>query len=196
MEENLESRTRVPEDNRNVIQHYKYWETEAIKADLDTKRHNYSILCSNLGNDFNIATVIRNSNAFMAERVMIYGSKRYDKRGTVGTHNYSRIVHYPENALESIVDDLRDFHIVAVDNIPRAVPIETYAWPTDKHVVMIFGQEQIGIPQCLLDIAHDVVYISQYGSVRSLNVGTASGIAMYDYCRKVVSVAQENIRSV
>jgi tRNA G18 (ribose-2'-O)-methylase SpoU len=30
------------------------------------------------------------------------------------------------------------------------------------------------------------VYIKQYGSVRSLNVGTASGIAMYDYCNKVV----------
>ena len=65
--------------------------------------------------------------------------------------------------------------------------IDNYIFPIDRHVVMVFGQEQIGIPQdILLDLCDDVVYIKQYGSVRSLNVGTASGIAMYDYCSKVI----------
>ena len=76
-------------ENRNIIDHYWYWKTEDIKADLDSKRHNFSILCSNLYNDFNIATVIRNSNAFLAKEVIVYGSKQYDRRGTVGTHNYT-----------------------------------------------------------------------------------------------------------
>jgi tRNA G18 (ribose-2'-O)-methylase SpoU len=51
---------------------------------------------------------------------------------------------------------------------------------------MIFGQEQVGVPQELLEIANDTVYIAQYGSVRSLNVGTASGVVMYDYCAKTL----------
>jgi tRNA G18 (ribose-2'-O)-methylase SpoU len=51
---------------------------------------------------------------------------------------------------------------------------------------MVFGQEQVGIPKEVLDICHDKIYIQQYGSVRSLNVGTASGIAMYDYCSKTL----------
>jgi tRNA G18 (ribose-2'-O)-methylase SpoU len=55
---------------------------------------------------------------------------------------------------------------------------------------MIFGQEQIGIPKKLLDLCDELVYIKQYGSVRSLNVGTASGIAMYDYCSKVCNGVQ------
>jgi tRNA G18 (ribose-2'-O)-methylase SpoU len=50
---------------------------------------------------------------------------------------------------------------------------------------MIFGQEQIGIPQDVLDMCDDVVYIPQYGSVRSINVGCASSIIMNQYCDKV-----------
>ena len=65
--------------------------------------------------------------------------------------------------------------------------METFNWPKEKHVVMIFGEESRGIPQELLDISDDVVYINQYGSVRSLNLGVASGIAMYDYCRKMIN---------
>jgi tRNA G18 (ribose-2'-O)-methylase SpoU len=75
---------------------------------------------------------------------------------------------------------------VAVDNIPGARRLDSYAWPKKKHVVMIFGQEQVGVPQELLEIANDTVYIAQYGSVRSLNVGTASGVVMYDYCAKTL----------
>jgi tRNA G18 (ribose-2'-O)-methylase SpoU len=50
---------------------------------------------------------------------------------------------------------------------------------------MIFGQEQIGVPTEILNICNDILYIPQYGSVRSINVGTASGILMNSYCSKI-----------
>jgi tRNA G18 (ribose-2'-O)-methylase SpoU len=188
------SKTSSPTGNetRNIIDHYHYWKHEAILADLDTRANNFSIVCSNLYNDFNIATCIRNANAFLAKRVFVYGSKQYDRRGTVGTHHYVRMVHAGTHArlveeLETLKAEIgQELHLVAVDNISKATPIDSYRWPKEKHVVMIFGQEQVGVPQELLDMAQDCVYIRQYGSVRSLNVGTASGIVMYDYCSKVL----------
>jgi tRNA G18 (ribose-2'-O)-methylase SpoU len=128
----------------------------------------------------------------LAKKVVIYGSKQYDRRGTVGTHHYVRMLHagtFP--GLVDTLDSLKrevgmPLHLVAVDNVPGARRIDSYAWPKDKHVVMMFGQEQVGLPQELLEIANDVVYIAQYGSVRSLNVGTASGVVMYDYCAKTL----------
>jgi tRNA G18 (ribose-2'-O)-methylase SpoU len=179
-------------ETRNIIDHYHYWKHEAILADLDSRANNFSIVCSNLYNDFNIATCIRNANAFLAKRVFVYGSKQYDRRGTVGTHHYVRMLHAGTHArlvegLETLKAETgQELHLVAVDNISRARAIDSYAWPKEKHVVMIFGQEQVGVPQELLDMAHECVYIRQYGSVRSLNVGTASGIVMYDYCSKVL----------
>ena len=87
------SRTGTASETRNIIDHYHYWNHEAILADLDSRANNFSIICSNLYNDFNIATCIRNANAFLAKRVFIYGSKQYDRRGTVGTHHYVRSIH-------------------------------------------------------------------------------------------------------
>jgi tRNA G18 (ribose-2'-O)-methylase SpoU len=178
------------EETRNIIDFYHYWDHDAIIADLDSKRNNFTVLCCNLGNDFNIATVIRNANAFLAEKVVIYGNKRYDRRGTVGTHLYTRFQHVKTiDDLEDYIMDLKNNHsnlrVVGFDNISSSVPVETYDWSDDAHTLMIFGEEQKGIPQNVLDKCDDIVYITQYGSVRSLNVGTASGIAMYDYCRKV-----------
>ncbi len=166
-------------DKRNVIDYYKYWETDAIRADLDTKRHNFSILISNEFHDFNIGSVIRNANAFLAKEVIIYGRKSFDRRGTVGTHVYENLKHVRE------IEDLNfpDAVIVGVDNLPEAVPIDTFVWPT-QHVILAFGQEQLGLPEEVKAICNHFVYIRQYGSVRSLNVGCASSIAMYDYCAK------------
>lgn len=176
-------------ETRNIIDPYHYWSHEAILTDLDTKRHNFTVLCSNLGNDFNIATVIRNSNAFLAKSVWIYGNKQYDRRGTVGTHNYMKFNHVKaiddvKRSIEQLAKDYKYLRIVGVDNVRNATAIDKYQWPKNEHTLMIFGQEQTGIPDELLDLCDDLVYIRQYGSVRSLNVGTASGIAMYDYCSK------------
>lgn len=184
--------SRTGNETRNIIDHYHYWKHEAILADLDTRANNFSIVCSNLYNDFNVATCIRNANAFLAKRVFLYGSRQYDRRGTVGTHHYVRSVHCGNmdtlvQALGSLSEEVQmPLHVVAVDNIKNARRVDSYPWPKEKHVVMIFGQEQVGVPQELLDMAQDCVYIAQYGSVRSLNVGTASGVVMYDYCAKTL----------
>ena len=169
-------------DKRNIIDYYKYWEIDAIKADLDAKRNNFSVLISNEFHDFNIGSVIRNANAFLAKEVVIYGRKQYDRRGTVGTHLYENLKHVRE------AEDLmlpEDAVVVGVDNLDDALPIDTFVWPK-QHVVLAFGQEQLGLSEDVKKICNHFVYIRQFGSVRSLNVGCASAIAMYDYCSKMV----------
>lgn len=175
-------------DRRNIIDKYKYWEHEAIVADLDSCRNNFSILCSNIVGDFNIGTVIRNANAFLASEVIIYGSKRYDRRGTVGTHLYTKFRHVRIGS-ERDIEELKENGsiLIGVDNIENAKSIETYDWPLDEHIVMVFGEESCGISGTIKEMCNDFVYINQYGSVRSLNVGTASGIAMYELCKRIKS---------
>lgn len=166
-------------DTRNIIDHYKYWTTDAIKADLDDKRNDFSILVSNQFHDFNLGTVIRNANAFMAKEVIVWGRKSYDKRGTVGTHHYINLKHV------KFTDSLEfDCPVIGIDNVPEAEAIDNFVWP--KRVVLAFGQEDVGLPEEFRQLCQKYVYIRQFGSVRSLNVGTASGIIMYDYCRKTL----------
>ena len=180
-------------DNRNLIDHYKYWTDDAIVADLETKRFNYSVLCCNIGNDFNISTVVRNANAFLTKEVVIYGNKKYDRRGTVGTHHYTNFRHVKSiDNLQSYIEETVSFHegkvkLLGIDNVCEAKDINAFDFDPNVHYIMVFGHEQIGIPENVLYICDELLYIPQYGSVRSINVGTASGIIMNNYCAKVHS---------
>lgn len=170
-------------DTRNVSDFYKYWTDEAIKADLDTKRNKFIVVVERINGDFNFSNIIRNNNAFLGEKVIRCGIKRYDKRGAVGTNHYEHV-----DYSESIVDTIEyyrnlGYRIVAVDNVDGAKEVNDYQW--NERSVMVFGEEGRGLSDEALSLSDDIVYIKQYGSVRSLNVGTASGIIMYDYCSKV-----------
>lgn len=171
------------DDTRNVMDVYKYWDTDAIIADLDTKRHNFSVLCANVHGDFNIGTVIRNANAFLASEVMLYGRRKWDRRGAVGVQHYTHFKHVRD--IEGLAEIKSGAYVIGVDNIEGAEPIDFTEIPIDQHVVFAFGEEQVGLPQEMLDICDKLVYIRQFGSVRSLNVGVASGIVMYEYCRRL-----------
>jgi tRNA G18 (ribose-2'-O)-methylase SpoU len=174
-------------DKRNVTDFYKSWMTEDILSDLDLKRNNFSILCSNLIRDFNIGTVVRNSNAFLSKEILIYGKRNWDRRGAVGTQNYSHFKMFKEiEDLNNLKEYVKDYYIVGIDNVDGAVPINNFKWPKDKHVLMVFGEENSGITKDLLDLCHSIVFIKQLGSVRSINVGSASAIAMYSYCESLV----------
>jgi tRNA G18 (ribose-2'-O)-methylase SpoU len=176
--------TTIVEDTRNVTDFYKYWDQEAIRADLDQKRNDFVVIVERVNGDFNFSTVIRNCNAFLGKMIYRCGKKQYDKRGTVGTHHYEH-VEYCED-IESLIDKYRreEYKIVAIDNVGEAKDIRSYRW--EPKSVMLFGEEGRGLSQKAIELADDIVYIPQFGSVRSLNLGTASGIAMYDYCSKML----------
>lgn len=171
-------------NSKNVIDYYKEWETDQIKADLDTRRLPFVVGFENLSGDFNKATGIRNANAFMAKESWIIGQRKWDKRGAVGTQHYNHIKYSDDlNNIYLNHPDIRSMRWVAIDNVPGAIPITHYEWKPDSF--MIFGEEQRGLTSMALGMSDDVVYIPQLGSVRSLNVGTASGIVMYDYVTKL-----------
>lgn len=168
-------------DNRNVIDHYKYWREEAIRADLDQKRHPFVVLAENFAHDFNISTLLRNANAFLAKEIWVVGRPTWDNRGSMGANHYQHV--YRSRSLESALQNLEGWTPVVIDNIEGAEPIDEFVWP--ERPLMIFGQESIGVSPDSLRAAGRAVYIPQYGSVRSLNVGVASGIAMYDFIQKL-----------
>lgn len=175
---------RLRADPRNVIDHFKYWDHEAIVAALDTRRNRFAVVLENFAYDFNIATAIRNANAFLAREVWIAGRRRFDRRGAQGTHRYQHVHHAPDTPAAAAGLRSEGYRVVAVDNVDGAASLIDHTWRRDT--VLVFGQEQIGVSPEALAVADDVVYIPQYGSTRSINVGAASAVAMYAYCAQVV----------
>lgn len=164
----------------NVMDKFKGESRDAILAVLDASRHPFAAIMENWQGDFNIGTMIRNANAFNAKEVFYIGKKKYDPRGCVGTKNYIDITHLPD--FDSLKALKGKYVFVCLDNVPGSVPMETFVWP--ENALMIFGEEGVGLTEEMLSLADHIVSIAQWGSVRSLNAGSSSAVAMYDYTKK------------
>ncbi|HEV7471250.1 MAG: methyltransferase [Pseudonocardia sp.] len=168
-------------DRRNVVDAYRYWRREAVAADLATRGHPFHVAIENFAHDHNIGTVVRTANAFAAAGVHIVGRRRWNRRGAMVTDRYQQLHHHAD------VAGVRDFAaehglvLVAVDNTPGAVPLETTELP--RECLLLFGQEGPGLTAEAREAAGLVVSIAQFGSTRSINAGVAAGIAMHAWVR-------------
>ena len=169
-------------DHRNVADRYRYWRHDAIVADLDRRRHPFHVAVENWQHDFNIGSVVRTANAFLAAAVHIVGRRRWNRRGAMVTDRYQRVVHH------RTVDDLvswahrEGLPVIGVDNLPGAVPLETFDLP--ERCVLLFGQEGPGLSETARERADAVLSITQFGSTRSINAGAAAAIAMHAWVRR------------
>ncbi|GAA4931747.1 TrmH family RNA methyltransferase [Actinoplanes utahensis] len=168
-------------DRRNVVDRYRYWTREAVVADLDTRRHGFHVAIENWQHDFNIGTVVRNANAFLAAEVHIVGQRRWNRRGAMVTDRYQHVRHHP--TIEEFVAwaAAADLPIIGIDNLPGSRPMETTVLP--RRCVLLFGQEGPGLSEPARKACAELFSIAQYGSTRSINAGVASGIAMHAWIR-------------
>ncbi|WP_278261833.1 RNA methyltransferase [Nocardia sp. AG03] len=169
-------------DRRNVVDAYRYWTREAIVADIDARRFPFHVAIENFGHDANIGTVVRTANAFAAAAVHIVGRRRWNRRGAMVTDRYQHLHHHADLTELRAYATAQDLTVVAVDNVPGAVPLETAQLP--ERCLLLFGQEGPGVSDDAKDAAALTVSIAQFGSTRSINAGVAAGIAMHAWIRQ------------
>ena len=168
------------DDPRNVIDKFKHVPESDIVRELDAADHGLIIALENTERDFNMGTIVRSANAFGVRHVHIVGRRQWNKRGAMMTDKYLHVHYYFDT--EEFMAGMASRHLVAVDNVPGSQPLEKAELPANA--VLLFGAEGPGIRQELLTRAHSIVKIQQYGSTRSLNVGVAAGIVMYEWTRR------------
>lgn len=173
-------------DRRNVLDRYRYWTRAAIVAELDGRRHPFHVAIENWQHDFNIGTVVRNANAFLAAEVHIIGKRRWNRRGAMVTDRYQHIRHHPGVAEFAEWAGAAGVPILGIDILPGSEALETADLP--EECVLVFGQEGPGLSVEMQQVCRSVYSIAQFGSTRSINAGVASGIAMHAWIRQHVDL--------
>lgn len=172
----------------NVVDRFKGMSVEEVRKELDANRKPFHIVCQNLTGDFNIGQIVRGCNAFGCAEVVIAGLRGWDKRGAVGTYHYEDVLKV--DSVEEYIEYIRTlpcdagdkYTIIAAEITNDAIDITEFKWP--EHVVLVVGEEGLGLSQETIDLCDFAVYIPMVGSVRSLNVAAATQIMMYDYMRQ------------
>jgi tRNA G18 (ribose-2'-O)-methylase SpoU len=165
----------------NVVDSLQDLPLDQIKQVAVSRQLPFSIAIANITGDLNTGMLIRTAAIFGANKVYIFGRRKYDRRSTVGAHHYVDIEYYP--------DDTEDFdwgnmlQIIRVNGytpvlIEQGGPnITTMELPITPPC-LVFGPEGSGIPIAITE--SEICYsINQIGVLRSLNVAVAAGIAMH-----------------
>ncbi len=168
-------------DRRNVVDRYRYWSMAAIVADLDLRRHDFHVAIENWQHDFNIGTIVRSANAFLAAEVHIVGNRRWNKRGAMVTDRYQHVRHHETAADLSAYLREHDVRLLGIDNLPGSEHLETMTVP--RRVCFLFGQEGPGLSEGAREACDGTFSIAQFGSTRSINASAAAAIAMHAWVR-------------
>lgn len=169
-------------DTRNVIDKYKGLSVAEIKDDLNRSRHNFHVAIENFQHDFNIGTIARNANAFNAAGIHIIGRRHWNRRGAMKTEAYMNIFHY--ETVADFIDWVKqnNLKLIAIDNQKGSKKLNNAK--LEKGSILVFGNESDGLSKEMIEACKEMVAIEQFGSTRSVNVGVASGILMYEFVRR------------
>lgn len=171
------------DDTRNLIDKFKGQTNEQVFDALEKSRIPLEIAIENVEHDFNIGSIVRTANSFNVSTVHIIGKKKYNRRGAMCTDKYLKIVHHA--TLEDFLKTQAGRELVAIENnLSRAKPLHDKSFI--QNTTLIFGSENSGISPELLEKSTDIRFIESSGSTRSVNVGAAAAIAMYEYVRQRV----------
>jgi len=172
--------------NWNVLDEYKNHTLVELKKIVEGDRLPYAVCVMNLTGDLNVGLIMRTASLMGAERMIIFGRRRYDKRSTVGAQNYITV-----NKVAGLNDDLSydveafdaamerwNYHPIFIET--GGVNIRIVDWKAISPTpCLVFGNEGRGIPETVIRDGLKVS-IPQRGVLRSLNVAVTAGIACWE----------------
>ena len=111
-------------DRRNVVDRYRYWSVEAVRADLASRAHGLHVAIENVTQDLNIGSIVRTANAFNVGAVHVVGRRRWNKRGAMVTNRYLDVRHHPEPSGLLTWAAEAGYEPIAIDNGPGSLQLE------------------------------------------------------------------------
>ena len=169
----------------NVADEFKPYDLDEIREIAVSRQLPYAVALANITGDLNTGVIIRSACVLGAERVFIFGRKKYDRRSTVGAHHYIDISHFESADTEDIFDWSVALHTIRVNGYTPVLieqggkSLTTFRLADiPAPICLVFGAEDVGIPSNIC--AHELCFsIPQPGVLRSLNVSSAASIAMW-----------------
>lgn len=186
----------------NVRDEYQNFAVDKLKSIQSSLTNNTTILLFNVRTDGNIGMIIRQACALGCKKIIICGRKHFDRRFTVGSHNYIEIIHAPEplqvtiNVVspgvfkETVSYNTSSFIKLIEGYTPifleqGGTDIQKIHWKLIENPLLILGNESFGIPRDLIkevkkETSALFVSIPQHSVLRSMNVAMAASIALWE----------------
>lgn len=191
-------------EDLNVADRYKKNSVDKNREIAKNNRHDTSICVLNVTGGLNISSIFRCSHNLGFKENIVFGKTSFDRRGLVGSQNYSNITKIAGLNDDGVIDaklfiktmeDKQLFPIFVetggtmLNEIHWGNMLDRYLRGDGLKPCLVFGNENSGIPQEILDTVDEyalsfIVTIPMLGIMRSFNVSNAAAIVMWDWVAK------------
>lgn len=157
---------------------------DEIKEELNKIRKPVDVAVYSSKNYFNMGAILRIGHNFMVNNYHAIACPAFYEKAAMTARPWEkeRIIHY--DSPEDFIEKIKNRNVVAFERRwgMSSEDIRCFKYPSNP--ILLFGNEDEGVPDVLLAFAKNVVSIPVFGLVTDFNVAVAAGIALYDWTVK------------
>ena len=151
------------------------------------------IVLDNVRSQFNIGSVFRTSDAFIAEKIVLCGISATPPSAEIHKSalgaEFSMDWEYSQNT-EDAVKALRaeGYKIISIEQTENSVSLPYFKAVPEEKYALVFGNEVHGVQQSVVDLSDSSIEIPQFGTKHSLNVSVCIGVVLWEFLKKLGKV--------
>lgn len=146
-----------------------------------------SLLLEGLGGPYNLGSILRTAAAYRVEHIYL-AAMQIDPTSTnvgktaLGSDRFVTWTVHEDFAKTAEIARGAGYGLVGLELADQAVPMHDAELPTP--MCLVIGNEDRGLSKTALAECDSVVFLPQLGRIGSLNVATATSIAIYEARRQ------------
>jgi tRNA G18 (ribose-2'-O)-methylase SpoU len=140
------------------------------------------LACCPLRSNVNLSRILRTASCCGVDRVVACGRPKIDP--DIARDAARTIQLELHRSLPPVLEKLKHagYALVGLEQTSASRNLHEFAFP--RRVVLVVGNERLGIDEVSLRLLDVTVEIPVYGLPYSYNVASAADMALYEYCRQ------------
>ncbi len=148
----------------------------------------FVIVLDNIRSHFNVGSVFRTADAFLAARIYLCGitarpPHREIQKTALGATESLDWVYY-ERTIDAIMElKSAGYLIIGIEQAEGSVPLQNMTIRKGEKYALVFGHEVRGVDQEVINLCDMCVEIPQFGTKHSFNIAVSAGIVLWEISR-------------
>ena len=151
------------------------------------------IVLENIRSAYNVGSVFRTADAFLAEGIYIIGYSakpphKEIKKTALGAEETVDWKYFKTTT--EAMEELRSkkYNVFAVEQAENSKPLQQVDFKEGEKIAVVFGNEVTGVEQSSILLCDGCIEIPQLGMKHSLNIATAAGVVLWELVRNRINV--------
>ena len=137
----------------------------------------------------NIGGLFRAADAFGVKKIILGGPKIELNRKTWNTSRATEnvVIYKQIKAISKVIKKYKrsGYKIIALEITENSKPMHKIKIDGKQPLVLIVGNERLGIDKSLLQLSDVIYHIEMYGQNSSMNIVQATSIALYEITNRI-----------